>query len=140
MYYTAFSIQHLKKGTALRVVAAIVHEFGGCGQCTEENCECCAGGDKCREECKCHQGKSCGTCNFKVGGKTFKWVLAEMRRGVVFAIITRKEMMQIDVYTEVQFDFHGLRTLSEALRMFSDNGELTMTHVHRDALTEEHVA
>ena len=136
MHYIAFSIQHLKKGTATKAIAAICHAFAGCGQCGEDGCECCDGG-ACSTDCKCHTGKSCGTCNFKTGGKTFKWILAEMQAGVVFAIITRKEMMQIDVYTAEQFDFHGLRVMAEALRTFSEDGQLTMTHVHRDRLTEE---
>jgi len=63
--------------------------------------------------------------------------VCELKGGVVFAIITRDEMMQVDVYTAKQFDFHGLRVLAEALRMFSENAHLTMTHVHRDRLTEE---
>ena len=136
MHYTAWSIQHLKKGTSRKAVAAVVHAFSGCGRCEEEGCACCEGG-LCQPECQCHKGKSCGTCNFKTGGKTFKWILAEMKGGVVFAIITRSEMMQLDVYTQEQFDFKGLRLLAAKLREFSENEHLTMTHVHRDRLTEE---
>ena len=63
--------------------------------------------------------------------------MCELKTGVVFAVITRDVMMQVDVYTTEQFDFHGLRVLAEALRMFSENAHLTLTHVHRDRLTEE---
>ena len=122
MYYTAFSIQHLKKGTAPKAIAAICHEFAGC---------------KCEDKCDCTRGKSCDSCHFSNRKEVFAWSVCELKTGVVFAIITRKEMMQVDVYTAKQFDFHGLRVLAEALRMFSENGELTMTHVHRDRLTEE---
>lgn len=136
MYYTAWSIQHLKKGTSRKAVAAIVHAFAGCGNCDDPDCECCHGGI-CRFECQCHKGKSCGTCNFKTGGKTFRWILAEMKGGVVFAIITRSEMMQLDMYTVEQLGFKELRLLADKLREFSENNHLTMTHMQRDRLTEE---
>ncbi|KKL05492.1 hypothetical protein LCGC14_2605510 [marine sediment metagenome] len=122
MYYTAFSIQHLKKGTATKAIAAICHAFAGCG---------------CGDECGCKKGKSCDDCHFSNRNGAFSWSVCELKTGVVFAIITRDVMMQVDVYTAEQFDFHGLRTLAEALRMFSENEHLTMTHVHRDRLTEE---
>ena len=136
MHYTAFSIQHLKKGTSRKAVAAIVHAFSGCGRCEEKGCPCCEGG-LCQPECQCHKGKSCGTCNFKTGGKTFRWILAEMKGGVVFAIITRNEMMQLDVYTVEEFEFKALRLLNDKLREFSETEHLTMTHMQRDRLTEE---
>ncbi len=136
MHYTAFSIQHLKKGTSRKAVAAVVHAFSGCGRCEDKGCACCEGG-LCQPDCQCHKGKSCSTCNFKTGGKTFKWILAEMKGGIVFAVITRSEMMQLDVYTVEQFGFKELRMLNDKLREFSENGHLTMTHMQRDRLTEE---
>ena len=122
MYYTSFSIQHLKKGTAPKVITAICHAFAGC---------------ECEDGCACARGKSCDHCHFSNRKGVFSWSVCELETGVIFAIITRKEIMQVDVYTAKQFDFHGIRVLAEALRMFSDNGQLTMVHVHRDRLTEE---
>ncbi len=123
MYYTAFSIQHLKKGTATKAVAAVCHAFAGCG---------------CEDGCTCQRGKSCDSCHFSTRKGVFAWSVCELEKGVVFAITTRDVMMQVDIYTEEQFDFHALRTLTEALRLFSENEHLTMTHMHRDRLTEEH--
>ncbi len=60
-----------------------------------------------------------------------------MKGGVVFAIITRSEMMQLDVYTVEQFGFKELRLLNDKLREFSENSHLTMTHMLRDRFTEE---
>ena len=60
-----------------------------------------------------------------------------MKGGVVFAIITRSEMMQLDVYTVEEFEFKALRLLADKLRGFSENNHLTMTHMLRDRLTEE---
>jgi len=123
MFYTFFSIQHLKKNTAPKVVAAICHTFAGCS---------------CEDECDCKRGKSCDSCHFTGRKGDFAWTVCELPTGVVFAVITRDVMMQVDVYTAVEFDFTGLRVLAEALRMFSENEYLTMGHVHRDRLTEEH--
>ncbi|KKL45338.1 hypothetical protein LCGC14_2356680 [marine sediment metagenome] len=122
MYYVAFSIQNLKKGTAPKVITAICHAFAGCG---------------CGDKCDCKRGKSCDDCHFSNRKGAFAWSVCELKTGVVFAVITRDVMMQVDVYTAEQFDFHGLRVLAEALRMFSDNRHLTMTHMLRDRLTEE---
>jgi len=122
MNYTAFSIQHLKPGTSRRAVAAVVHAFSGCGRCEDKGCKCCAGG-ACKDDCQCHSGKTCGTCRFQQGGKSFRWILAEM--------------MQIDAYSQEQFTFEGLRCLADQLRGFSETNHITMTHVNRDWLTEE---
>ena len=115
----------MKKGSTTKAVAAVCHAFTGCG---------------CEEGCACARGKSCEHCHFSNRKGTFAWSVCELAGGVVFTLIAREEIMQVDIYTEEQFDFHGLRKLAEALRMFSENEHLTMTHVHRDALTEEHVA
>ena len=123
IYYTAFSIQHLKKGTAPKAITAICHAFAGCG---------------CGDKCDCKRGKSCDSCHFSNRKGAFAWSVCELKGGVMFAVITRDVMMQVDIYTAEQFDFHGLRVLTEALRMFSDNRHLTMTHMLRDRLTEEH--
>lgn len=122
MYYTAFSIQHLKEGSAPKVVAAICHTFAGC---------------ECEDECDCKRGKSCDSCHFSSRKGSFAWTVCDLPTGVVFAVITRDVMMQVDVYTAKQFDFNGLRVLAESLRMFSENEQLTLTHVHRDRLTED---
>jgi hypothetical protein len=122
MFYVSFSIQHLKKGTATKAVAAVCHALAGCG---------------CEDGCDCKRGKSCDSCHFSNRKGVFAWSICELKGGVVFAIITRDVMMQVDVYTVEQFDFHGLRVLTAALRMFSENEHIMMQHVHRDRLTEE---
>ena len=122
MYYTAFSIQRLKKGTTPKVIAAICHTFAGC---------------ECEDKCDCKRGKSCDTCHFSNHNGYHDRSVCDLKTGVVFAVITRDVMMQVDVYTAEQFDFHGLRVLAESLRMFSENEHLTIVHVHRDRLTEE---
>lgn len=136
MHYTSFTIQHLIKGAAPKVIAALCHPYGGCGNCGDADCTCCAGG-ACAADCPCNSGKSCGTCKYTHRSEHFDYSVVTMKGGLVVAITTRDEVMQLDMYTEQQFDFYGLRTLVESLKAFSVSGHLTMTHVHRDLLPGE---
>ena len=123
MFYTAFSLHHITPEAKPKAIAAICHVFAGCA---------------CEEGCKCAKGQSCDTCRYTHRSQYHDLTVVDLPGGVIVAITTRKgTMMQVDVWTDKQFDFHGLRVLAEALRMFSENAHLTMTHVHRDRLTEE---
>jgi len=129
MHYTAFMIDNLAPKVTPKAVAAVCHALAGCGSCGEEGCACCAGG-ACGEACGCHKGKSCSTCTFSGKSGNFHWAVAEMKAGVVFVVITG-DIMQVDMYTDAEFEFYGLRELVGRLREFSEDGEIRMSHMNR---------
>lgn len=129
MHYTAFMIDNLAPKVTPKAVATVCHALAGCGSCGDGDCTCCEG-TACGMDCGCHRGKSCSTCAFSGKSGTFHWAVAEMKAGVVFVVITG-DTMQVDMYTDEEFEFYGLRELVDRLREFSEDGEIRMSHMHR---------
>jgi hypothetical protein len=125
MFYTAFSIEIPTEEAATNVVATVAHMFAGC---------------QCPEDCPCNEPDGqCEECRFDTQNQGFACTTAAcVGRFYIHSVYTRPgQMLHLDVYSEEQFTYAGLRALVDILRGFATGGHLMMTHLHRDFLTGE---
>lgn len=127
MFYTSFSLEMPTEEAASNVVATLAHAFAGC---------------HCPEECPCNTPDgSCADCRFDTTTADYQCTTAQSPRYYIHSVYTRPgQMLHLDVYSEEQFTYDGLRLLVDTLKSYATDGHLMMTHVHRDFLTGEQAA
>jgi hypothetical protein len=127
MFYTSFSIEMPTEEAATNVVATLAHMFAGC---------------QCPEECPCNDSEGeCEGCRFETHNQGFPCTTAANHKFYIHSVYTRPgQMLHLDVYSEEQFTYAGLRTLVDTLRSYAKDGHIMMTHLHRDFLTGEKAA
>jgi hypothetical protein len=126
MYYTSFTIEMPTEDATPTALATLAHIFAGC---------------QCSEDCKCNTiDGQCKKCRFTTLDQGFVCTTAAhtKQKYYVHSVYTRPgEILQLDVYSEEQFTYEGLRKLVDVLRSYSKTGHIMMSHVHRDFLTGE---